>query len=334
MNDKERDRSDDGAGPKRCRRYFSQHTILIKTSVSGMCRLAVGGMILPLVFLLSTAGTAYSQKSSGAQLRGLSLLVDIGAFKASDYHANFYNGSDANANTLDRIIHSETYGNQIWNRLTEQNLIGSSVANYNQITVAEYGDMYYKLAVQLGIGFRYDYENTGWAWQFRFDYAKLNSQGAVLLNSGHNTSFLTNQDAYVVCPTAGVEERIYFNLGAIRKFRTDRGIDIEASLGGNLNNTKVESSDIKIAGVVYSILDVWRGQYPSSYVGSYEYINQGGLGYGLYASLSVGYTLPVGTALFVGYTFHYNRVNLDRYQSFAPHHSIGLTIALNNFSIF
>lgn len=267
-------------------------------------------------------------------LRGLSLTVDVGVLRPDNYAANFYNGSPTNVNTLNRILYSETYGNQIWNNLTTQDLIGSSVANYNQITVAEYGDMYYKLALQLGMGFRYDYENSNWAWNTRFDYAKLHAQGAVLLNSGHGTAYLTNQNRYVVCPTAGVEERIYIDLGVIRKFKSYHGIDFELALGGNLNNTKVESSDISIGGVTYSILDIWGGNSPSSYVASYEYINQGGIGYGGYASAAVGFTLPIGTAMWLAYTFHYNKVNLQGYESFAMHHAVNLNVAINNFSFF
>ena len=269
-----------------------------------------------------------------ASLRGLSLTVDFGVMRPGNFHANFYNGNPRNVNTLQRILYSETYGNSIWNNLTTQNLIGSSVANYNQITVAEYGDMYYRMAFQLGMGFRYDYENTGWGWQVKFDYAKLHAQGLVLLNSGHNTAFLTNQNAYVNCPTAGTEERIYLDLGLLYTFKVGNGLDLELGLGGNLNNTKVESSDISIGGITYSILDIWGGQSPSSYVGSYEYVNQGGIGYGGYVSVAFGFTLPIGTAMSIGYTFHYNKVILEGYNAFAPHHVVKLNVALNNFSFF
>jgi len=172
------------------------------------------------------------------------------------------------------------------------------------------------------------------AWIARFDYAKLHATGAVLINSGHNMSYLSNQNEYVVCPTSGVEERIYIDLGLLKKFKTTKGLDIEIGAGGNINNTKVESSDISIAGVTYSILDIWGGQSPSSFVASYEYINQGGIGFGAFVSAGVGYTLPIGTSISINYTFHYNKVNLDRYTSFAPHHAIKLTVALNNFSFF
>ena len=326
--DRDRDRRGDGAGPV----AYPPRTIGASAFLpSGSVLYA---FMLLLLFFLPLSNTTLAQKNKPSSLRGLSLTVHIGMLRADNSHADFYNGAPQNANTLERILYSETYGNAIWNNLTEQDLIGSAVANYHQITVAEYGDMYYKPAIQLGMGFRYDLDPSLWAWQLAFDYAKLHAQGLVLLNSGKNITTLTNQNRYVNCPATGVEERIYIKLGIIRKFHLQNGFDLEAALGANVNNTKVESSDIRIAGVTYSILDIWGGQAPSSYVGSYEYINQGGIGYGAWASLRFGFTLPAGTAMSLDYTLHYNKVNLIGYRDFAFHHAIGLNVAINNFSFF
>lgn len=323
MNDKDRDRCSDEAGPV-------AETIRVKLKCCMICRALLCGV----VFLLFASSHLNAQHFKPAYLRGLSLTIDIGVLRVDNSHANFYNGRPGNANTLERILYSETYGNQIWNNLSENDLIGESVGNYRQIKVAEYGDMYYRLAFQLGMGFRYDFELSSWAWQVQFDFVKLNSVGMVLLESGKGTAYLTNQDRYVDCPTAGSERRIYIDLGIIRKFKLRNGMDIELSLGGNVNNTKVESSDIQIGGITYSILDIWGGKTPSSYVASYDYVNQGGIGYGGYASVAFGFTLPVGTAMTLSYVFHYNKVNLLQYNSFAPHHAIKLNVALNNFSFF
>ena len=309
MNDKEKDRSDDGAGPCRWRLH----------------------LLLAALLVLSTFNI---KAQEAATLRGFSLTVDIGAFHASNRQANFYNGAPENANTLLRILHSESFGNGIWNNLTEQDLIGSSVQNYNQITVAEYGDMYYRLAIQLGLGFRYDFYRSYFGWLVRFDYARLSAVGEVLLNSGKETYLLTNQNRFVVCPISGQEERIFIDLGLLRKFHTRGLFDYEIAAGINLNNTKVEASDIRIADVTYSILDIWNGHSPSSYIAAYDYVNQGGLGYGAFASLSMMLTLPTGTALMLSYRFHYTRTKLQGYTAFAPHHNLGLTVAINNFKLF
>lgn len=320
MNEKDRDRSGDGDGPVALQR---RNIIPFR-----LCSI----LTLLTLFAFSPFGS-FAQKHKAPQLRGLSLVVDAGVFDASNVHANFYNGAPDNVNTLSRILYSETYGNYIWNNLTTQDLIGSSITNYRQITVAEYGDMYYKVAFQLGFGIRYDYDSH-WGWLLRADYVKLRAQGMVLLNSGKTGVILSNKDAYVSCPAMGEEERIYIDLGLLRSFKLHNGMDLEVSAGLNVNNTKVASSKIRIAGVSYSILDVWGGQSPSSYVGSYEYVNQGGIGYGGFASISTGFTIPSGTAMTIGYTFHYNKVVLAGYTAFAPHHAIKLTVAINNFSFF
>ncbi len=323
MNDKDRDRCSDEAGPVATKNF--KRGIGLKGCMALLCG---------ILFLLSSTHSLKAQSFATGKLRGLSLTVGVGVLSPDNSHANFYNGKPDNVNTLMRILHSETYGNQIWNNLTTQDLIGDAVSNYNQITVAEYGDMYYRLAFQLGMGLRYDFELSKWAWKLNFDYANLKAVGMVLLNSGKGAAYLTNQNRYVNCPAMGSERRIYIDLGLIRKFKLRNGLDFEVAFGGNVNNTKVESSDIEIGGVAYSILDVWGGQSPSSYVQDYEYVNQGGIGYGGWASVAFGFTLSAGTAMTLSYTFHYNKVNLWRYETFAPHHAIRLNVAINNFSFW
>ena len=325
------DRDGDGAGPQREDQDKGPDYHPVAHFLTYRFSAKKGIFILLYLIVFPATGLRAQYQTS---LHGLSLLVDIGAMSPSDGQANFYNGAPSNVNTLERILYSETYGNQIWNDLTTNDLIGSSIGNYRQITVAEYGDMYYRLAIQLGMGFRYDLDNQRWAWSMRFNYAKLNAVGQVLLNSGIATAYLTDRNRYVVCPTLGTEERIFIDLGLIRKFPISVGLNMEVALGANLNNTKVESSDISIGSTAYSILDIWGGQSPSSYVASYDYVNQGGIGYGAFASVAVCYTLPVGTAVSLEYLFHYNRIALERYEGFSPHHALRLSVALNNFSLF
>jgi len=285
------------------------------------------------VFCLLCAKSASAQHQE-SNLIGLSLTLDAGVVVPDKYHANFYNGQPSNVNNLTRILNSEAYGPTIWTHLTDQNLIGSSIANYHQLTVAEYGKMYYRTALRYGVGLRYDFERHPWGWMAHFDYSKLNAVGVVLLNSGHNTSILSNVNAYVNCPIAGSEKRIFFDLGLFRKFPLRNGLSIEAALGGNINNTSVVSNDIMIGNLTYSILDVWDGEMPGATSYPYEYINQGGIGYGGFASLSFGITLPSHTALQVCYNFCYTQINLDGYEQFASHHTVSLVVALNNFSFF
>lgn len=315
MNEKERDRSSDGAGPS-------------APDDGGPCR-RLSHLVFILILTLITFGRSYAQTG-----QGLSVSFNAGVLRPDNFHSDFYRGIPSNANTVMRILGSEAYGHQIWTDLTNGDLITSNIDDYRQLSVAEYGEMSYRIAVQLGVGFRYEY-GRGWGWMASFDYARLHAVGQFLLNSGRVNSFtLTNKDAYVACPIAGLEERVCIDLGLFKKIYFDDGRFISLGLGVSLNNTKVEASDIEVAGRPYSILDIWNGRTPDVGVVGYEYVNQGGLGYGGFGTLGLGLMMPDLNSIVIYYTFYYTKINLEGYESFAPQHLFGLRFELGNFSFF
>lgn len=265
-----------------------------------------------------------------SNLSGLSAYINAGALFANNIHADFYSGRDDNANTIYRVLHSEQYGLGIWQHLSTLGLISDAVSSYHVLTVDEYAHPTYRLAGQLGFGFRYDYE-SGFGWTVRFDYAKLTATGAFLLSSTNHTGLLSDQNQYIRCGMFGVEERINIDFGLLKKWQVSEGVSLEASAGLNVNNTKVESQQMEIAGVYYSILDVWDGRTPSAYTQEYDYVNQGGLGLGGFASLMVGYSIGHAEVDF-GYTMYYNKINLQGYDAYAPQHLVSLRFIINDFS--
>lgn len=315
MNDKERDRSSDGAGPA--------------ADDGGPSCSKSHLVLLYILFILIGSHPGMMSAQTGS---GLSFSLDAGVLRANNATANFYNGAPQNANTINRILHSQAYGQEIWQNLKNQGFITDAIGSYSQLNVVEYGDMQYKIAFQLGMGFRYEY-NGGWAWLMRFDYAKLNAVGAFNLSRDNNTGIISG-NRYVTCDIAGEENRINIDLGIAKRFYLSSGQFVGLEMGGNLNNTKVISNDIRIAGETYSILDVWNGESPSAYSASYEYINQGGLGYGAFASICWGFSLPNGSAASVGYTLYYNKINLDNYSSLAAQHLFSLKFDITGFGFF
>lgn len=89
---------------------------------------------------------------------------------------------------------------------------------------------------------------------------------------------------------------------------------------------------MKIASSTYSILDVWNGNTPDVGVGSYEYVNQGGIGWGVFMSGLVGYGIRGIGAIKAGYTCYHSRTNLIGYDSMGWQHSIFVRFEINNFS--
>ena len=262
---------------------------------------------------------------------GLSVFANAGAVWADGVNANFYSGRPENANTINRVLHSNSYGTQIWNDLRTDGLISSAIGSYNELQVIEYPEMYYRTSYNIGLGLRYDYA-SGFGWLLRFDMWRLEAIGAFNLSSNNGTGILSSNHQYIRCGMLGQEDRISIDLALTRTVDLGGGLCLEVDLGASLNNTKVKDNLIEVGGGTWSILDVWDGQSPDYGVGSYEYINQGGIGYGFFASLLIGYQVPGLGALKIGYTCAQNRIVLQHYTAWGWHHSLGVRIEINNFS--
>ena len=282
--------------------------------------------------LLATSANADDGKPPSRRYTGLSVFADAGAYWADNRTADFYSGKPGNANTIDRVLHSNTYGTQIWNNLTTQGLITSGVGSYNQLQVVEYPSMYYRLALSYGLGFRYDYA-SGFGWLVRFDLARLNAIGAFNLSATGGTGVL-GTDQYVRCGIMGDEDRINIDLALTCTMPLSETLDLELDLGGGINNTKVRENLMEIGGATYSILDIWNGQSPDYGVAPYEYINQGGIGWGFFASVLLGYQMTGIGAIRAGYTLYRSTIDLEGYTANCINHLVGVRLEINNFSFF
>ena len=287
--------------------------------------------LLILSLMLSTTALA---DDDGVPRRGLSVFANAGAIWADDNSANFFSGRPENANTIDRVLHSETYGTRIWQDLKNAGLISSAIGNYSQLTVSEYANMYYRTSFNLGLGIRYDY-SSGLGWLLRFNMWRLRAAGAFNLSSDNGTGILSDNHQYIRCGMMGKEDRINIEFGLAYTFDLSDGLCLEIDLGGGFNNTKVRENLMEIHGATYSILDVWNGQSPSSYSGSYEYVNQGGLGWNLFGSAFLGYRVEAVGAIKVGYTLTRSTVTHKKDNAGAGwSHCIDLRLEINNFSFF
>lgn len=285
-----------------------------------------------LLFLTSSL-PAWCQ--SGTE--GLAVFVDGGALFSSDIHANFYNGAPSNDNNIQRVLNSEAYGLEIWQNLRNQGYL-YDVSNYSGMTISEskYPIMDFRPTYQIGLGIRYGFKNE-WGWLFRVGYAKLTALGAFNIDNVATTSILTNQDRYITCGILGEESRINLDLGLYKLFPLGDKLHLEIACGFNLNNTKVLANEIEVGGKTYNILNVWGSSELYAGVGSYDYINQGAIGIGGFASFAVGYALPNVGSIDIGYHCYYNQTHYIDYNDDNPYlfqHSIFLRASIYNFSFW
>lgn len=262
---------------------------------------------------------------------GLSVFANANAYWGASNAAAFYDGSPNSLNTIDRVLHSNTYGTQIWQNLKTAGLISDAVGGYNQLQVAEYPTrMRYRISYQIGLGFRYDYPSR-FGWLLRFDLAKLLAEGAFNLSASNGTGQL-GSNQYVRCGILGKEDRINIDLALTKTVPLGNNLELEIDLGGSLINAKVKDNLIEVAGSTYSILDRWNGNTPDDGVAGYEYINQGRIGYGVFTSLMLGYRVEGIGAIRIGYTCSHARISFEDRKCWGWQHTFGIRVEMNNFS--
>ncbi len=271
-----------------------------------------------------------SKDKTSLDLIGLSLSIDAGCSFPNNYQAAFYNGTKGNQNTIDRILYSQVYGEDIWNNLVNQGLISpSAITNYHGLQIVENAKTEYSIAFQVGLGLRYDIINR-FGVLARFDYSKLTAKGIFNLASGNASSILNNTNQYIPCNIYGTESRSYIDLGIFKSFYLSPYFRLITDIGININSTKVLSNNIQIAGAEYSILDIWNGNSPTYGQQPYEYY-QSGIGYGFFFTPSLEFLLPNSMAIDLGVTFYYTKINLPGYAIFKPQYVIFIRVLTNPF---
>jgi len=294
-------------------------------------------LLLLSLLILSLPLQAQKKKSApeAHRMSGLYLNVDAGLLIPNSKQADFYSGRPGNSNTIDRVLHSETYGTQIWSSLVDGGHISpSAIGDYSQLQVVEYPHMYYRLTYQLGVGFRYVYE-SGWGWLLRFDYSQLTAAGQFNLSSNNGTGVLGSRQL-VTCDIFGIERRTLIDFGIAKRIPLTNLVDLEIDFGFDLNSTHVKQNGIRVVGRTYSILDIWGGYPPSSYTGTYEYLNEGRIGIGGFGSMAVSYLSKVGS-IDLGYSCYYMQTKYTNYNendAYALQHTIFLRFNVNNFKFF
>lgn len=294
-------------------------------------------LFLLSLLILSLPLQAQKKKSApeAHRMSGLYLNVDAGLLIPNSKQADFYSGRPGNSNTIDRVLHSETYGTQIWSSLVDGGHISpSAIGDYSQLQVVEYPHMYYRLTYQLGVGFRYVYE-SGWGWLLRFDYSQLTAAGQFNLSSNNGTGVLGSRQ-FVTCDIYGIERRTLIDFGIAKRIPLTNLVDLEIDFGFDLNSTHVKQNGIRVVGRTYSILDIWGGYPPSSYTGTYEYLNEGRIGIGGFGSMAVSYLSKVGS-IDLGYSCYYMQTKYTNYNendAYALQHTVFLRFNVNNFKFF
>ena len=130
----------------------------------------------------------------------------------------------------------------------------------------------------------------------------------------------------------GTESRINIDFAISKTVDLSDLLCLELNLGASVNNTKVTKNLMEIKGATWSILDVWNGQQPYHGIAEYDYVNQGGIGCGVFMSSYLGYRVSGVGAVKLGYTCYHSQTTLKGYSAMGWHHCLDLRLEINNFS--
>lgn len=241
--------------------------------------------------------------------------LNIGAYIADKSTANYYNGSGeytgvGNQGTLDRIIGS------------------SNELNYTRI--------------RQNIG--YDYEIDGLPTAMRYNPAMmvglfatlhLGQRMAVIVES--NFVSLKTQDQFTIELTrhsdiegdnierhaiSGTEERIDIRIGLKYTFVSERSyIHPFLETGFIATDTKAKSNTARIGNGTYSVYFSGTSQYVPE--------RDFGMGIGAYATMGVAMDVSENFSFDIGFSSHYNKINLGNHDDFGLQHSLFVRLNLN-----
>lgn len=257
-------------------------------------------------------------KRSGFEYGGIG-----GIYIASNSTADFYSGKPENENNFDYILNNSYWYEEI------RHLIDF----YDTIFVREYPEkMGYSPAFSFGLFVKYDFNcRTGIYAQFY--YAKLRANDVVTIEVDPK-EYLTEPDIRL-CPIRGVEERNLLDLGITHSIGMNKTARLTLGAGINMNNTLVKESAIYIGEKKYNMMRVYgnRPYIPNSNQQQYE-IRQGGIGFGIFASVGARIEFSPVVAIEPGFTTHFMKVNLEQSSVFTPQMNFYLRIIFRDLLNF
>jgi hypothetical protein len=236
------------------------------------------------------------------------LGFNMGYYQANRYHANFYNGSEKNANKISMILKNQYQYQEIFTLLgaTDTFILGGLPSRMN-----------YQPAVCLGFNM-IRHLNPHWDIFLRFNYTKLHASDQFTIEVDPNT-FPTFPDIRLF-PIYGTEERMLMDLGLNRYQKINMAYDWFMELGLNMSNIDVKENKIRFDNKEYSIVDIYGGLPFTPGLPLQQYPNeQGGIGFGVFAGGGVRINVNEHVGFEPGFNIYAASANLPGYNEVRAH---------------
>lgn len=242
--------------------------------------------------------------------------LNLGSYFANKYTANYYNGSGEYSSTgrqgtLAQIIgEGNTYN---YNRIRQQ--VGYDYTIHQLPT-----DMRYSPAMMVGLFAAIHFgQRFAFIAESNFSRIRIQDQFTIKLNRFSNIEG-DNIERHSI---NGNEERVDIRLGLQYTFVSKRTyVHPFLESGVIFTDTKVKNSQAKIGGSTLSIIVPGNSQY----LPERDY----GIGMGVHAGVGLRIAVNEQFGFSLGYSSHYNNINLGKFDEYKFQHALFIRFNLNN----
>jgi len=248
---------------------------------------------------------------------GFSFGLNMGAFWANKYQANFYNGSNVNDDSINLVFGNKYYLNEITAALND---------TFHNVQLP--AEMHYQPAMLIGFNIKYNMtHNLGVFLQF--NYQALRAKDVFTMDLGPPGVY--HQDSSLICPIWGKEDRYNIDLGISKDFSLSKNIAIFAEGGMNINYTKVKEHKIAIGSLEYSLINIYGNQpyIPNTQMQTYT-MHLGGWGIGGFVNAGVRLIFNNHVSLDPGASFYWSQIKLKGYTAYRPHFAVFVRLSYQN----
>lgn len=238
--------------------------------------------------------------------------------------AKFYSGKPGQENEAAYI-----FKNKYWYDERFYNLNANDT-----VFISGYPDrVKYTPAFEFGLFFSYHF-NCRTSLLFQFSHAKFQINDVLSVEVDPPIDYLAEPDIRLF-GIHGEEERNLLNISVNHYYGTHPVFRPMIGAGINMNNTLVKRHALHIGDKDYNLIKVYgnRPFVPGGTQQAYD-IRQGGIGFGVFATVGARLEFSKLIAIEPGFTFYYKQINLESAKGFYPQYNLFVRLCLRDLISF
>ena len=289
-------------------------------------------LILLLLFF-TVYSYSFGQKVYRDVSKGFDFFIYPGMYVGNKKNANYYRGYPSETDkeylepdpNINYVLNNEYYQRDII-KLIKENHRNVGASNPGDIWLNDLSGMRYAVNMSFGIGARYRFTKN-LSIGVTLTQARMTAQGFAYL---HVKIYEPNSNDKLKYPLVGKERRTAFDLTVNYMFSTQGMVAPLLEAGMHVNNTKVNSADLVIEGVPFSMINLTGQNYDPTYTQTNLNPKLGGVGYGFSAAAGLRISFNKWAAIEPVIQFRLEKINLANYNYMTPNYNFMIRLVLGD----